>query len=156
MHIILSRLFITIPWAAGVTKNTFGATNKILMMKNILLTALLSMSIAVSAFATGEKNLPAFHISTEAQNAKTGADKSSTTSENQLPVPARKALAMLLVGYQLKHATRNADGDLLYISAENEKEDIIVTIDNNLDVSIFKKVKSQTSTKSTNVPLRSF
>ncbi|MCW3081373.1 hypothetical protein [Segetibacter sp.] len=124
-------------------------------MKKILFAIMLSLFIIGSAFAVpGYINPPI----SESERLKKGLEQtvgvrsffnaseqkmgdSQKTGENQLPVPAKRTFAKMFNGYTIKQAVRSteSEGECFYISAENDKESIIVKIDETLDVSIFTK-----------------
>lgn len=62
---------------------------------------------------------------------------------NQLPVQLKKSLSKILEGYDVKKATifKGTEGDVFYVSAENEQEAVVVKIDEELNVSICKTTK---------------
>ncbi|GEO09413.1 hypothetical protein [Segetibacter aerophilus] len=70
-------------------------------------------------------------------------EESKKTNENQLPVPAKRTFAKMFDGYEIKQAVRSVgnDGECYFITAENDKESIIVKIDETLEVSVFTKSK---------------
>jgi hypothetical protein len=126
-------------------------------MKSIFFTVLLAFVVAANGHAT-----PAFEKVKipEAQSLQRGVvqtsettslfdsngkkiEESKKTGENQLPVPAKRTFAKMFEGYKIKQAVRSVgnDGECYFISAENDKESIIIKIDETLDVSVFTKSK---------------
>lgn len=131
-------------------------------MKKLFIAALLAITVAGSTFAADLKKLNAAILSSDKsefakagsisgnkQTAGPGNSKGLTigndedTTLNQLPVPAKRTFAKMFDGYNVKQAIHftEAEGEVFYISAENEKESIIVKIDDELNISIFKKIK---------------
>lgn len=62
---------------------------------------------------------------------------------DELPVRAKRAFAKRYAGYTVNEAIQFEESDELsyYISAENEKETIIIKVDKDSQLSIFKKSK---------------
>jgi hypothetical protein len=62
---------------------------------------------------------------------------------NELPVSAKRAFAKKYEGYTVKEAIQfeGTDEESYYISAENEKESVIIKVEQNEQLSIFKKTK---------------
>jgi hypothetical protein len=69
------------------------------------------------------------------------------SSENialeELPVNAKRTFAKEFTGYEVKEAIhfQGNEDDAYYISAENEKESIIIRVLSDQSLSVFKKVK---------------
>ena len=127
-------------------------------MKKILITILFALAVVGSPFAAGVKKVYAgtsgslknefsqdFDINNQENLNEQKAGDNQKKTENQLPVQAKRTFAKMFEGYNIKQAVRlaGAEGDAYYISAENEKESIIVKIDDNLEVLILKKLKEQ-------------
>lgn len=127
-------------------------------MKKIFFTILLALAIAAGAYAADTRK--AGSTETAASNKEFLQTREITgeyemheqkildnvkKGENQLPVPGKRTFAKMFDGYSIKQAIQHkgTDGESFYISAENEKESIIVKIDDNLEVSIFRKPKVQ-------------
>ena len=68
-----------------------------------------------------------------------GTSKSITLS--QLPVDAKRSFAKSYSGYTVKEAIHfeSSDEDAYYISAENEKQSVVLKVSNNREISIFNK-----------------
>lgn len=145
-------------------------------MKKLLIAALITASLATSAFAK-ETNKISFRTDNnfhtqfdKAQNVswtiKDNFTKASFdmngekleafynlqgemigTSRNisitQLPAEATKAFTKHYGGYTLKEAIHfeGTEEDAYYLSAENEKEALVLKVSNNSNISIFKKTK---------------
>lgn len=127
-------------------------------MKKIFFTILFALVVAGGAFAADARKINAgksvsyksefsqfFNIKNQEKLNEQKTAENEKTNENQLPVQAKRTFAKMFEGYNIKQAVHSAgtEGEVYYISAENEKESIIVKIDDNLEVSIFKKLKQQ-------------
>lgn len=68
---------------------------------------------------------------------------SKSISLEELPVNAKRNFAKRFEGYEVKEAIRfeGFDEAAYYISGENEKESIILKVNDNNEVSLFKKTK---------------
>ncbi len=68
---------------------------------------------------------------------------SKTIELDELPVSAKRAFAKRYEGYTVKEAIEydGTEDQSYYISAENEKENVIIKVDQNEQLSIFKKSK---------------
>lgn len=68
---------------------------------------------------------------------------SKTIELDELPVSAKRAFAKKFEGYLVKEAIKYEESEerSYYISAENEKESVIIKVDQNEQLSIFKKSK---------------
>ena len=124
-------------------------------MKKILFTILLSVAIVASSFAGDLKKnglQPGVNknelTNAAAKDAFNGISKllnpnDLEISENQLPVAGKKTFAKMFEGYTIKQTVRSVgrEGEVYYFTLENEKEAIIVSINETLEVSVFKKLK---------------
>lgn len=68
---------------------------------------------------------------------------SRNISLDELPVSAKRSFAKIFSGYEAKEAIyfEGFDESAYYISGENEKESVIVKVDDNNGVSVFQKTK---------------
>ena len=145
-------------------------------MKNLFIAALLSFTVAASAFAATPKEVSAAILSnftgefkkasdvswsvtndyTKAEftidNARTEAYYNAkgdiiATSKNitldELPLKAKRSFARKFAGYNVKEAIRfeGFDEVAYYISGENEKEAVILKVNENDEVSVFTKAR---------------
>src|SRR5437868_3408441 len=150
--------------------------NKNFIMKNLILSALLAVTVATTAFATGESNISSFVLNSFRQDFKDVSNVTWTTktdfaraafiqnhrkmevfydregnliaiSKNialdELPVNAKRAFAKKYEGFTVKEAIKfNGTGEQsYYLSAENEKESVIVKVDQDEQLSVFEKTK---------------
>lgn len=125
-------------------------------MKKAFFTILFALSVAGSAFAAqiikagsanNLKDVAACPLTgVTGQNVETEiVNIDDFKAENQLPVQAKRTFAKMFEGYKITqtiHFVENKS-EGFYISAENEKESIIVKIDQDLDISIFKQIKNR-------------
>jgi hypothetical protein len=153
-----------------------NTAQKTLIMKNLLLSTLLLVSITTGAFATGESNISYFILNTfkhdfrDATNvnwiARADYSKASFLYKNQkmevfynsagqrlavsksiqldeLPVGAKRAFAKKFEGYTVKEAIlyEGTDEESYYVSAENDKEKVIIKIGQNEQLTFFQKTK---------------
>lgn len=160
------------------TKTMTNQKNKIktLIMKKLLFTALLAVTVAVSAFASGTdkvnyaavSNFKASfkHISdvswtatkdyvkatfvlnnvrTEALYTPEGEFIGTNTAINldELPVKAKRSFAKKFDGYTVKEAIHfeGNDEEAYFISAENEKEAVILKVNDSNHISVMKLTK---------------
>ena len=127
-------------------------------MKKIFVVVLLALLAAGNAFAADSKKIgsvesgsakneleQAFDIKYQNIFNEQNNGKTEKRNENQLPVQAKRTFAKMFEVYKIKQTVRSTgtEEEVYYISAENEKESIIVKIDDTLDISIFKKSKEQ-------------
>ncbi|MCW3106328.1 MAG: hypothetical protein JWQ09_834 [Segetibacter sp.] len=145
-------------------------------MKNLILSALLAVTVATTAFATGESNISYFvlnsfrhdfkDVTNVAWTSKTDFAKATFIQNNrkmevyynpngdliaiskniqldELPVNAKRAFAKRYEGYTVKEAIQfdGTDEQGYYLSAENEQESVIIKIDQNEQLSLFRKSK---------------
>jgi len=115
-------------------------------MKKIFFVILVAFSLAGTAFATEatkfDKNANSLKNNI-ASSFKSLDQKELLNEENQLPVQAKRSFSKMFEGYTIKQAIRftGNDGEGFYISAENEMESLIIKIDDDLQISIFKQIK---------------
>lgn len=145
-------------------------------MKKLLLSALLAITVAVSAFATNADNVNSAALNNFKYAFKRAYDVSWTSNKNyikasfildnvrtealytpegefigtntaitldELPVKAKRTFAKKFDGYTVKEAIRFEGNDegAYFISAENEKEAVILKVSDNSHVSIMKSAK---------------
>jgi hypothetical protein len=145
-------------------------------MKNLILSALLTVAVASSAFATGESKISYFVLNSFKNDFKDVTDVtwtlktglaeatfiynnrkmdvfynpngtlfavSKSVELDELPVNAKRQFAKRYEGYTVKEAIQydGSEEKNYYISAENEKESVIIKIDKDEQLSVFKKVK---------------
>jgi hypothetical protein len=69
--------------------------------------------------------------------------QSKTIDLDELPVGAKRAFAKKLDGYTVMEAIKyeGTDEESYYLSAENEKESVIIKVDQNEQLTVFKKTK---------------
>lgn len=89
-------------------------------------------------FTTGETSMQVFYNS--------GGDIIATSKSitlDELPVNAKRTFAKKFEGYEAKEAIRfeGFDEATYYISGENQKESVILKVNDNGGVSLFKKTK---------------
>ena len=142
-------------------------------MKKLLFAALLTASLATSAFAK-ETNEVSYRVQNNFKSQFNQAQKvnwsvksnftkatfeeagqkieafydlngnmigtSRNITLNELPTGAKRAFAKSYGGYTVKEAIRfeGTEEDAYYISAENEKENVILKVSNDRNVSVFR------------------
>lgn len=145
-------------------------------MKNLILSALLTVAVGTSAFATGESKISYLILNSfkndfsDATNvvwtSKTGLAEatfienarrinvfynpngtlfavSKTINLEELPVAAKRAFAKKYEGYTVKEAIKyeSADENSYFLSADNDKEDVIIKVADDERISVFRKTK---------------
>ncbi|MEJ7685330.1 MAG: hypothetical protein WKG06_47305 [Segetibacter sp.] len=145
-------------------------------MKNLFVTALLTVTLFANSFAAAPKKVNSAileHFNAKFKKASdvtwlvtneytkaafTAADTnmevyynlngdiigtSRSISLEELPIDAKRNFAKRFAGYEVKEAIRfeGFDEAAYYISGENEKENIILKVNGNNQVSLFKKTK---------------
>jgi hypothetical protein len=146
------------------------------VMKKLILSAFLAITVTTGAFATGENKISYFVLSSFKHDfkdvtnvtwsSKTGLAKASFTYNNQrmdafynpdgklfatsksinlddLPVSAKRSFAKKYEGYAVKEAIKyeSQEEQSYYLSVENEKESLIIKVDENDRLSLLKRVK---------------
>jgi hypothetical protein len=151
--------------------------NKTLIMKKLLLTVLLAVTVARGAFATPKEVNSAILARFEAEFKKASAitwvvtadyTKAAFTADytkmeayynakgdiiatsksinpDELPADAKRSFAKKFADYNIIEAIRfeGFDEAAYYISGENEKETVILKVDENNRVTVFKKTKNK-------------
>lgn len=145
-------------------------------MKKLFFTALLAVSVAVSAFATDAKKINSIAVNNFEASFKKASDVSWTATKDytkatfvlnnirmealysregdligtthgitleELPVNAKRNFAKKYHGYTVKEAIRFEGNDegAYFISAENEKESVVLKVSDNSQVSVMKSSK---------------
>lgn len=93
-------------------------------------------NFAKAAFTMNGQQMEAFY-NTEGERIAT----SKKITLDELPAEAKRTFTKKFGGYDVKEAIRfeGVDEDAYYISAENEKESVIVKVSSNQSVSIFTR-----------------
>lgn len=144
----MKKLFITIVFAVAVAANTFAAPIKVSSAILANFNTKFSTASDVTWLITNDYTKAEF----TADNTKMevyynphgdiiATSKSITLDE--LPVGAKRTFAKKFEGYEVREAIKfeGFDEVAYYISGENEKETVILKVNDHNDVSLFKKTK---------------
>ena len=144
----MKKLFITALIAVAVAAGAFAAPTKVSSVILASFNAKFEKADHVSWVITNDYTKAAF----TADNTKVevfynfdgniiGTSRSISLSE--LPVNSKRSFAKQFTGYNVKEAIRfeGFDATVYYISGENEKESVILKVNQHNQVSLFKKTK---------------
>lgn len=144
----MKKLLITAVLAIAVAAGSFAAPKKVssailasfnLQFKEASdVTWLITNDYTKAGFTAGNTNMEVYYNS--------GGDIIGTSKSiniDELPINARKSFDKKFAGYEVKEVIRfeGFDEAAYYISCENEKAALIVKVNNENDVSLFKKTK---------------
>ena len=144
----MKKLFITALLAIAVAAGVFAAPAKVsssilanfnAVFKNAdNVSWLVTKDYTKVAFTSGNTKMEVFY---NYKGDVIGTSKSICLDE--LPVNAKRPFAKLFAGYNVKEAIRfeGFDETSYYISGENEKESVILKVNDHKQVSVFKRTK---------------
>lgn len=142
----MKKLLATVLLAAAVTAGAFAAPAKVSSailynFKNEFkeasdVTWLISRDFTKAAFTADDTKMEAYYNS----NGDIIATSKSIDLD-EIPVNAKRSFAKKFVGYNVTEAIRfeGFDEAAYYISGENEKESVILKVDENNKVSVYTK-----------------
>ena len=132
--------FLTSAFATGESKISYFILNSFNRdfkdAKNVVWTS--KTGLAEARFTLNDRKTEVFY------NANGSIYAISKSIElDELPVNAKRAFAKRYEGYIVKEAIQyeGTDEESYYISAENEKESVIIKVEQQGELSIFKKTK---------------
>ncbi len=144
----MKKLFITALLAVALSAGAFAAPTKVNSAILANFNAEFKKADDVSWVITNEYTKAAFTTDNTKMEVFynfngdiVGTSKSITLDE--LPVSAKRRFAKRFAGYNVKEAIRfeGFDEKAYYISGENEKESVILKVNDHNQVSLFKRIK---------------
>ncbi len=144
----MRKLFITALLVIAVAAGVFAAPTKVSSSILVNFNAVFKKATNVSWLITNDYTKAAFTLDNTKMEVFYNYDgdiigTSKSIALDELPVNAKRPFAKLFAGYNVKEAIRfeSFDETSYYISGENEKESVILKVNDLKRVSVFKRTK---------------